>query len=153
MNALPRRRTPAKGVHVDPDQPTLLWVTVCSKDRVEWLAQERVMRLLHSVWLKEATAWLVGDYLLMPDHVHFFCGLRDSGFTVERWVAFWKHRFARRHCEEAWIWQKGSFHHRVRSVQEYREKWTYMMENPVRKELVSQWEDWRWRGRVHGLPW
>jgi putative transposase len=88
MTILPRRRTPAKGVYVDPDQLTILWVTVCSKDRVEWLAQERVMRILHSVWLNEATAWLVGDYLLMPDHVHFFCGLRDSRFTVKRWVAF-----------------------------------------------------------------
>ena len=37
-------------------------------------------------------------------------------------------------------------HHRVRSIQEYREQWTHMMENPVRKGLVTQWEDWAWRG-------
>ena len=133
MNALPKRQTPAKGVHVKPDQPTILWVTVCSKDRSEWLIREPVIRTLHSIWLNEATAWLVGDYLLMPDHVHFFCGLHDSRVTVERWVAFWKDR--------------------VRSVQEYREKWTYMMENPVRKGLVTQWEDWPWRGRVHDFSW
>ena len=153
MKALPTRRTPAKGVHVEPDQPTILWVTVCSKDRVEWLAQEPVMRILHSIWLNDATAWLVGDYLLMPDHVHFFCGLQDSRFTVERWVASLKHCFARSRCEETWVWQRGSFHHRVRSVQEYREKWTYMMENPVRKELAKQWEEWPLRGRVHDFSW
>jgi len=37
------------------------------------MAQKPVMNLLHDVWLNEATAWLVGDFLLMPDHVHFFC--------------------------------------------------------------------------------
>jgi len=49
--------------------------------------------------------------------------------------------------------KRGVFHHRVRSLQEYREKWTYMMENPVRKGLVTQWEDWAWRGRVHDFSW
>ena len=97
MNDLPKRQTPAKGVHIDPDQPTILWVTVCSKARAEWLAQDPVMKLLHSVWLTDATAWLVGDYLLMPDHVHFFCGLRDSRVTVEHWIAYWKDRFAKGH--------------------------------------------------------
>jgi putative transposase len=109
MYILPNRKTPAKGVHVDPDKPTILWVTVCSKNRVEWMAQEPVKRILHAVWLNEATAWLVGDYLLMPDHAHFFCDLRDSRFAVERWGAFWKDRFAKRHCEETWIWQRWRF--------------------------------------------
>ena len=45
------------------------------------------MRILHSIWLNEAKASLVGDYLLMPDRVHFFCGLRDSRVTVEQCVA------------------------------------------------------------------
>ena len=109
MNDLPQRQTPAKGVHIDPDQPTILWVTVCSKARVDWLAQEPVMTLLHAVWLTDATAWLVGDYLLMPDHVHFFCGLRDSRVTVEHWVAYWKDRFAKGHSQRTWVWQRGVF--------------------------------------------
>ena len=73
MNAL-KRQTPAKGVHVKPDQLTILWVTVWSRDRSEWLVQEPVIRIPHSIWLNEAKGWLVGDYLRMPDRVHFFCG-------------------------------------------------------------------------------
>ena len=87
MYILPNRKSPAKGVRIETDKPR---VTVCSKNRVEWMAQEPVKRILHSVWLNEATAWLVGDYLLMPDHAHFFCGLRDSRFAVERWGPFGK---------------------------------------------------------------
>ena len=154
MNDLPQRQTPAKGVHIDPDQPTILWVTrvLQSTGRLAG-PRTRHDELLHSVWLTDATAWLVGDYLLMPDHIHFFCGLRDSRVTVEHWVAYWKDRFAKGHSQRTWVWQRGVFHHRVRSIQEYREKWTYMMENPVRKGLVTQWEDWPWRGRVHEFSW
>ena len=36
---------------------------------------------------------------------------------------------------------------------EYRERWTYMMENPIRNGLVNQWEEWPWQGRVHNLMW
>jgi putative transposase len=111
------------------------------------------MRILHSIWLNEAKAWPVGDYLLMPDRMHFFCGLRDSRVTVEHWIAYWKDRFAKGHSQRTWAWQRGVFHHRVRSIQEYREKWIYIMENPVRKGLVTQWKDWPWRGRVHDFSW
>ena len=52
-----------------------------------------------------------------------------------------------------WTWQRGLFHHRVRNQNEYREKWTYMMQNPVRKGLVSSPEEWRWKGRVHQIGW
>ena len=106
------------------------------------------MRILHSIWLNEAKAWPVGDYLLMPDRMHFFCGLRDSRVTVEHWIAYWKDRFAKGHSQRTWVWQRGAFHHRVRSIREYREKWTYMMTNPMRKGLVTQWEDWPWRGEL-----
>jgi len=111
------------------------------------------MRILDSIWLNEAKGWLIGGYLLMPDRVHFFCGLRDSSVTVEHWIAYWKDRFAKGHSQRTWAWQRGVFHHRVRSIQEYRDKWIYMMENPVRKELVTQWKDWPWRGRGHDFWW
>ncbi|MCI0422280.1 MAG: hypothetical protein L0387_00215 [Acidobacteria bacterium] len=153
MNELPTRKTPAKGVQIDPKQPTILWVTVCSRDRAQWVAQAAVKELLHDIWLQVATAWLVGDYLLMPDHAHFFCALRDPRFTIERWNAFWKDRFAKCHSEEAWIWQRNAFHHPVRSIEEYREKWSYMVHNPVRKGFVTSWEEWPWRGRVHDFSW
>ncbi len=147
------RRTPAKGVHVQSDGPTIVWLTVCSKNRVEWIAQEPVMNSLHVIWLKEATAWLVCDYLLMPDHLHLFCAPRDPRFTIERWVAFWKDRLSKRHRMETWAWQRNVFHHRIRSARDFSAKWNYMMQNPVRKGLVSCVENWPWRGRVHDIGW
>src|SRR6185503_6248915 len=63
----PGRQTPAKGVHVSPGGPNWVFLTVCTEKRGRWLAQAPVQRALHSIWEHTATAWLVSDYLLMPD--------------------------------------------------------------------------------------
>ena len=147
------RRTPAKGVILSSDMPLILWCTVCARDRARWVAQEVVRETLHEIWLNVADAWLVGDYVLMPDHVHFFCCPQrfGDGVTAERWVGFWKDRFAKKICQPQWRWQDGMFHTRIRSDAHYLEKENYMQENPVKAGLVAKPEDWPWRGHVHDL--
>ena len=147
------RTAPAKGVHSTADGPTILWLTVCAKDRGTWIAQQAVMDRLQNIWANNAKAWLVGDFLLMPDHVHFFCAPSDLRFSVERWIAYWKECFTKSHDEKSWNWQRNGFHHRIRSADEYHDKWIYMMENPLRKGLVKKVEDWPWKGKVHDIRW
>jgi putative transposase len=36
------------------------------------------------LWQNEATAWYVGHYLIMPDHLHFFCAPRDLHFGIDQ---------------------------------------------------------------------
>ena len=91
----PGRRTPAKGVHVSLSGPNWVFLTVCTEKRERWLAQASVQRALHDIWQRTATAWLVSDYLLMPDHLHLFCAPRDLKFTIERWIGFWKDQLAK----------------------------------------------------------
>jgi putative transposase len=147
------RKTPTQGVQFSFSGPNILRTTLCTKDRGEWLTQKPVMDQLHEIWLNQATAWLVGDYLFMPDHIHFFCAPRDLRFGVERWFSFWKDCFSKQHEHEEWQWLRGGFHHRIRNAEEFTEKWTYMMENPVRKGLVQDARDWPWTGRVHDIRW
>jgi putative transposase len=146
----PGRRTPTKGVHLSVDGPNLVFLTVCTAKRERWLAQPSVQRVLHGLWENTATAWHVGDYLLMPDHLHLFCAPHDLKFTVERWIAFWKDRFAKTHPDTG-TFQPGGFHHRLRDGESYTEKWRYMCENPVRAGLVTRLEEWPYFGRVHNL--
>jgi len=149
----PERRTPAKGVYIFPDQPTIVWVCVCAKDRNSWITQKGVKETPHGIWLGTATAWFVGDYLLMPDHLHFFCAPGQRKVPIEQWVSFWKNRFSKRHCEPLRAWQRGVFHHRVRTQREYRKKWAYMMQDSVRKGFVSSPEEWPWKEMVHQIGW
>ncbi len=148
----PCRSTPARGVHVTLGGPNWVFLTVCTDQRQRWLAQSVVHLTLHALWEHTATAWLVSDYLLMPDHLHLFCAPRDLRFTIERWIAFWKDRFTR---EQPGLgrFQRGGFHHRLRREESYAQKWQYVRENPVRQALVSRPEDWPYQGRVHEIHW
>ena len=92
----PGRRTPAKGVHATLGGSNWVFLTVCTEKRECWLAQPAVQRALHEIWEHTATAWLVSDYLLMPDHLHLFCAPRDAQFTIERWIGFWKDQLAKK---------------------------------------------------------
>src|SRR5882724_4689803 len=74
------RQTPAAGAHIFLGQPNIFFVTVNAKDRIPWVADATVQNSLAELWTKDATAWLVGYYLLMPDHLHFFCAPHDLHF-------------------------------------------------------------------------
>ena len=147
------RQTPAAGAHIFLGQPNFFFVTVNAKDAVPWMANAVVQNSLVEIWRVEATAWLVGYYLIMPDHVHLFCAPRDLHFGIDQWVEFWKSRFSRRHLDQSWAWQRKSFHHRVRNRIEYEDKLAYVRENPLRKQLVMRPGEWPYQGRVHDLPW
>jgi putative transposase len=171
----PGRRTPAKGVHVSSDGANWVFLTVCTEKRECWLAQDSVQSALHDIWQNTATAWLVSDYLLMPDHLHLFCAPQDLNFTIERWIGFWKDRLAKQLKSQESLapggpaappcqnlaalphrigkFQPGGFHHRLREGENYSQKWQYVRKNPVRAGLVEHPEDWPYHGRVHDLRW
>jgi len=109
-------------------------------------------RLLHQIW-SEATAWLVGDYLLMPDHLHLFWAARELDFTIEKWIRYWKREFNLKHKRSDWKFQSRGWHHRLRDEESYSEKWLYVQENPVRKGLVRKMEEWPFKGKVYDLVW
>jgi len=149
---VPGRRTPAKGVHISAGGPNWVFLTVCTEKRDRWLAQASIQRALHDIWQNSATAWLVSDYLLMPDHLHLFCAPDDLKCSIERWIGFWKDCFAKTHSDVG-KFQAGGFHHRLRHGESYSQKWRYVCDNPVRAGLVIRVEDWPYYGRVHEIRW
>ena len=106
----------------------------------------------------------MGDYLLMPDHLHLFCAPRDLQFTIEEWIKYWKREFALKRkrlagtltpqeAVQEWKFQSRGWHHRLRDGENYSEKWIYVQENPFRKGLVQRIEDWPFKGRIFNLMW
>src|ERR1041384_5062671 len=113
MNPEVGRKTPAGGAHIFLGQPNIFFVTVNAKDKLPWMNQPVVQASLAEIWGKEATAWLVGYYLIMPDHLHFFCAPRDLHFGIDQWITFWKRQFSRRHLDQDWDWQRRSGRRRL----------------------------------------
>jgi len=146
------RRRPAEGVLIFRDQPTIVFVTICGRKRRANLANDSVHNALVESW-RAATAWLVGFYLIMPDHVHLFCAPQGGQHTLEEWVSFWKRRLRRQLKTFEALFQAHSFHHRLRRDESYSEKWNYVRMNPVRAGMVSDTDQWPYQGVLNELPW
>ena len=148
----PRRKRPAHGVRVNTLGPTIVFVTVCTERRERWLATPEVHALLPQVW-RDATAWLVGRYVIMPDHVHLFVAPGQPALPLDNWVRYWKSRFTQAHGRPEHRWQAGYWDTRLRTGESYDDKWEYVRGNPVRHRLVEQVEAWPYQGVIHELAW
>ncbi len=148
----PRRKHPARGVFISSWYPTIVFLTVCTKDRQPWLAQAHVHEALVKLW-KQATAWLVGRYVLMPDHLHLFCAPNDLNVSLNTWVAYWKRQFSCLHLPGVGGWQRDCWDRRLRTGESYAAKWEYVRQNPVRAGLCANADDWPYQGELNVLEW
>jgi REP element-mobilizing transposase RayT len=147
---LKQRRHPAKGVFIFRGQATIVFVTICSRHRAENLASRALHDALLRAWQK-ADRWMIGAYMIMPDHLHFFCSPLDETMEIEKWITFWKRQLKRDLGEKAPRFQIDSFHHRLRGEESYTKKWEYVRANPVRAGLVEKPEDWPYQGVLNEL--
>ena len=146
------RSRPAEGVFIFRGQPTIVFLTVCAERREPALANSRVHGALIDAW-RVANAWHVGYYVVMPDHVHLFCGPNNDECSIERWIAFWKRQFRRQGGPDLPRFQSRGFHHRLRRGENYSDKWAYARENPVRAGLVAHPDEWPYQGVLNELRW
>ena len=129
---------------------TVLFVTVCTKNREPVFDDSQMVSRLLTVW-RNARAWHVGEYVIMPDHVHFMCAPGEGDVEFHRWITYWKSMFSR--GLSCGIWQRVCWDTQIRNGADYAEKVEYMRMNPVRKGLVATPEDWPNRGSLFEIVW
>ena len=140
----------------------IYFVTTCTKNRRKILARDDVAKVLTDEWRAAYNrhGWAVGRYVIMPDHVHFFCRPQLNAKRLSDFVGFWKSytsrridalRLPRSTPAATTLWQREFFDHVLRSSESYSEKWNYVRENPVRTGLVSAADDWPYAGEVETL--
>ncbi len=152
----PERHYPARWSLDDiGHRSNIIFCTVCIRNRRPLLATPAAHALLIEAWT-QADAWLVGRYVILPDHLHLFCApaRRDSP-NVKDWVAFWKSMASRRWPHEADkpLWQRDVWDRQLRQGESYGLKWDYVRRNPVRHGLATAPEDWPFQGERHVLLW
>jgi REP element-mobilizing transposase RayT len=123
------------------------------------LATPPVASVLVAAWetAPEVYGWIVGRYVVMPDHVHFFAApCREETRNLSAFVGSWK-RWTKRGILalglEGFEWQAEFFDHLLRSSESYESKWEYVRANPVRAGLVQDPEEWPFAGEVNVLEW
>jgi putative transposase len=96
----------------------------------------------------------VGRYVIMPDHIHLFVAMSESGPTLPKWIKGLRTVLGKQLLNtgvEKPHWQEGFFDHILRSSDSYGEKWDYVRMNPVRKGLSPTPEDWPFQGELNTL--
>ena len=74
------------------NSPVIIFLTVCTQERQRVLASADGHALLREAW-EIARLWMVGRYVIMPDHVHLFCAPAQwPAPPLESWVSYWKSR-------------------------------------------------------------
>jgi REP element-mobilizing transposase RayT len=118
-----------------------------------------VSRILTDAWVKarEAHGWLIGRFVIMPDHVHFFAAsVPEKARTLSQFVRYWKRQTGieiRRSRFPSFAWQTEFFDHVMRSEESYADKWEYVRLNPVRARLVADATQWPYQGEINPLAW
>jgi REP element-mobilizing transposase RayT len=137
------------------NEPVIVYLTVCSKDRKRIFAFEDTAGVIVDAW-QSATSWLVGRYVIMPDHIHLFCAPNTSPIKpLKQWVRYWKSK-ASRHWprpNDHPVWQRDCWDTQLRRHESYDSKWEYVVNNPVRAGLVKEPSDWPFQGELNVLPW
>jgi REP element-mobilizing transposase RayT len=164
MDSLPERTYPSHlsvKEHAD-NRPVILFVTVCAAIRrhphAPALTAPPMPRFILDAW-RQADAWLVGRYVIMPDHIHFFCSPATCPrVPFRRWMGYWKRLVTQNRPpsiaeKPPSVFQRDQWDTQLRTGDNYDEKWAYVRANPVRKGWVSHPDDWPWQGELNVLPW
>ena len=148
----PSNKKPAHGVLFIDGQPTVIFDTICTKQRSCWLANDQVHQEFIEI-AKFADLWLVGRYVIMPDHIHFFAWATEQAIKYENWVKYLKSQFTKRHKIPSHRWQPDHWDTRMRNASAYEEKWNYVKQNPKRAGLIDDENDWPFQGEIFELRW
>ncbi|MEI6810347.1 MAG: transposase [bacterium] len=159
INQTPTRfpRRPPRLPRVFQDVEPFYFITFNTHQRQSLLANQP----LHNTFLafcseahKRSIA--VGRYCIMPDHIHLFVKLPPEGITLPKWLQALKAILGKellRQGQQKPHWQEGFFDHLFRTGNSYSEKWEYVRQNPVRKNLVSKSDDWPYQGEIVTIMW
>jgi putative transposase len=145
-------------------EPPVYFVTICTKNRRNVLTDEPAALVLIREWqsARERHHWAIGRYVIMPDHVHFFCRPEREAKKLSLFVGAWK-TWTSRNIQKIRpqpaaaattsrsLWQREFFDHLLRSGESYGEKWNYVRDNPVRAGLVASADDWPYAGEIDRL--
>ena len=148
---LPSRRQPASHLQSLDWHGSIIFVTASALVRRDYFCTAEVAAVFHRVW-SDPSRWRVGEYVIMPDHVHLFARPCCPGeYGLRDWITWWKRAIAREFGIP--VWQPSVWDVRMRSAEQYAEKREYVRKNPFRAGLVRIPDEWPYRGKIHDLVW
>jgi putative transposase len=78
----------------------IYFITTCTVERRTILACKEIAEILIGEWRNahKRHGWAIGRYVIMPDHVHFFCRAELDAKTLPLFMQKWKQWIASVRC-------------------------------------------------------
>jgi len=123
---------------------------ICTKDREHVFTDAAVVApVLTTIQQCAATyGFAVFAYCFMPDHLHLVVSATTDGADLRTFMSRWKQRAGYEHRQRTgkFLWQPSYFDHVLRDEEDTQRAMRYVLENPVRKGIVTEFTDYRFSG-------
>jgi len=124
------------------------FVTICTKNRIEHFLNQDIARLAEdSIDFRISKNEIsVICYCIMPDHIHLLLSLNEEyEHDLSTWVSSFK-RFISNQIKSKFgiadFWHINFYDHIVRTDESLENIAEYILNNPVRKNMVEDWRDY-----------
>ncbi len=96
----------------------------------------------------ETCGFAVFAYCFMPDHLHLIASSTTEGSDLRIFMTRWKQRAGYQHRQRTgeFLWQPSYFDHVLRDEEDTARAVRYVLDNPVRKGLVAEFQDYPFSG-------
>lgn len=124
------------------------FVTICAENKQRCFVNNKITKIIEDELEFRRTTKEINllCYCIMPDHLHILLSLaEDYHKSLQNWVSAFK-RYTTRVINELFsikpLWQKNFYDHVVRKEESLIKIAEYIVNNPVRKGIVSEWEEY-----------
>ena len=111
-------------------------------------AKDTVLPILEQARKQQGLS--IAAYVLMPEHIHLLTN-EPTKDTLATFLQLFKQLSARelKSPDQKQFWQRRYYDFNVSSIDKYIEKVQYIHRNPVKRDLVTRPEDYRWSSFNH----
>lgn len=119
-----------------------------------WLSKPEIANIIKEAMLyRDGNVFDLHTFCIMSNHVHVVFEISKSDWQSDLLPLHKIMQSLKRHTarqanlilgREGAFWQDESYDHVIRDNEEYIRIVNYVLENPVKAGLASQWEQWQW---------
>jgi putative transposase len=126
--------------------------TVCINDRNPFFIEPAIVNIFKDLLNDSANKFscILPAYCFMPDHVHIVVEGTQDEVSLLKFINYYKQKtgFWMSKNRPGRSWQKNFFDHIIRKDEGLLTVIRYILDNPVRKGLVSDWRDYPFKGAI-----
>jgi putative transposase len=114
-----------------------------------WLKQSDIASIVaEAIHFRDERQYELHAYCLMSNHVHILFTLKKDAPVLYKIMQDLK-KFTGLHCNRQLnrsgaFWEEEYYDHIVRDQREFERTVRYILQNPVKAGMVSDWQDWTW---------